>query len=96
MRQSDDGVNDNKVQPEVGMNDSNDATKQQAVAREVFTGLPKKRQRQGTAAWAAEQNNQFDRGRSLWHSYFSEKRNVCLCTVLLVFSLVFFCLLPLA
>ena len=28
------GVNDNKVQPEVGMDDSNDATTQQAAARE--------------------------------------------------------------
>ena len=28
------GVNDNKVQPEVGMNDSNDATTQQAAVRE--------------------------------------------------------------
>ena len=62
---SDVGVNDNKVQPEVGMGDSNDATTQQAAAREEFARLTKMRQRQGTTAWAAEQNKQFDRGRSL-------------------------------
>ena len=63
--QTDVGVNDNKVQPEVGMDDSNDVTTQQAAAREEFARLTKMRQRQGTTAWAAEQNKQFDRGRSL-------------------------------
>ena len=62
LLQSDVGVNNNRVQPEVGMDDSNDATTQQAAAREEFAKL---RQRQGTTAWAAEQNKQFDRGRSL-------------------------------
>ena len=47
------------------MDDNNDATTQQAAAREEFAGPTKKRQRQGTTAWAAEQNKQFDRGRSL-------------------------------
>ena len=59
------GVNDNIVQQEVGMGDSNDATTQQAAAREEFARLTKMRQRQGTTAWADEQNKQFDRGRSL-------------------------------
>ena len=65
LLQSDVGVNDNKVQPEVGMDDSNDATTQQAAAHEEFARLTKMRQRQGTTAWATEQNKQFDRGRSL-------------------------------
>ena len=65
LLQPDVGVNDNKVQPEVRMGDSNDATTQQAAAREEFARLTKMRQRQGTTAWAAEQNKQFDRGRSL-------------------------------
>ena len=50
LLQSDVGVNDNKVQPEVGMDDSNDATTQQAAAREEFARLTKMRQRQGTTA----------------------------------------------
>ena len=62
---SDVGVNDNKVQPEVGMDDSNDATSQQAAVREEFVSPTEKRQQQGTTAWASEQNKQFDRGRSL-------------------------------
>ena len=65
LLQSDVGVNDNKVQPEVGMDGSNDATTQQAAARDEFARLTKMRQRRGTTAWAAEQNKQFDRGRSL-------------------------------
>ena len=65
LLQSDVGVNDNKVQPEVGMDDSNDATTKQAAAREEFARLTKLRQRPGTTAWAAEQNKQFNRGRSL-------------------------------
>ena len=47
------------------MDDINDATTQQAAAREEFARLTKMRQRQGTTAWAAERNKQFDRGRSL-------------------------------
>ena len=54
LLQSDVGVNDNKVQPEVGMDDINDATTQQATAREEFARLTKMRQREGTTAWAAE------------------------------------------
>ena len=65
LLQSDVGVNNNKVQPEIGMDDSNDATTQQAAAREEFARFTKMRQRQGTTAWAAEQNKQFDRSRSL-------------------------------
>ena len=66
LLQSDVGVNGNKVQPEVGMDDSNDATTtQQAAAREEFARLTKMRQRQETTTWVAEQNKQFDRGRSL-------------------------------
>ena len=56
MLQSDVGVNDNKIQPEVGMDDGNDAATQQAAAREEFARLTKMRQRQGRTAWAAEQN----------------------------------------
>ena len=65
LLQSDVEVNDNKVQPEIEMDDSNDATTQQAAAREEFARLTKMRQRQETTAWTAEQNRQFDRGRSL-------------------------------
>ena len=57
-------VNGNKVQPEGGMDVNNDATTQQAAAREKFARPTKKRQRLETTAWAAEQNKQFDRGRS--------------------------------
>ena len=56
LLRSDVGVNDNEVQPEVGMDDSNDATTQQDAARVEFARLTKMRQRQGTTAWAAEQN----------------------------------------
>ena len=44
-----------------------------------------KRQQQGTTDWAAEQNKQFDRGRSLRYNYFSEKRIVCACVVSCLF-----------
>ena len=44
LLQSDVGVNDNKLQPDVGMDDSNDATTQQAAAREEFVRPTKKRQ----------------------------------------------------
>ena len=50
---------------DVGMDDNNDAITQQAAAREESARPTKKRQRQGTTAWAGEQNKQFDRGRSL-------------------------------
>ena len=36
LLQSNVGVNDNRVQPEVGMDDNNDATTQQAAVREEF------------------------------------------------------------
>ena len=65
LLQSDVGVNDNKVQPEVGMDNSNDATTQQAAVREEFVSPTEKLQQQGTTAWATEQNKQFDRGRLL-------------------------------
>ena len=65
LLQSDVGVNDNKVQPEVGIDDSNDATSQQAAVREEFLSPTEKRQQHGTTAWASEQNKKFDRGRSL-------------------------------
>ena len=42
LLQSDVGVNDNKVQPEVGMDDSNDATSQQAAVREEFVSPTEK------------------------------------------------------
>ena len=83
LHQPDVEVNDNRVQPEVRMDDNNDATTQQAAVREEFVSPTEKRQ--GTTAWATEQHKQFDKGRSLWCNYFLKKRNVCLYTVLLVF-----------
>ena len=74
-------------QPDVGLDDDEKettATSQQAAVREEFVSPTKKRQQQRTTAWATEQNKQFDSGRSLRYNYFSEKRNVCLCAVLLV------------
>ena len=59
------GVNDNRVQPEVEMDDNNDATTQQAAVREEFMSPTEKLQHQGTTAWATEQSKQFDRGRLL-------------------------------
>ena len=53
-----------QVQPEVGMDDSNNATTQQAVAREVSARLPIGQQ-QGMTAWSTDQDRQFDRGRLL-------------------------------
>ena len=73
LLQSDVEVNDNNVQPEIEMYDSNDATTQQAASREEFVRLTKMRQRQGTTAWAAEKNKQFDRGRSLWYLTFLKR-----------------------
>ena len=64
LLQLDVGVNDNKVQPEVRMDDSDDATTQQAAAREESARLPIGQQ-QGITAWSTDQNRQFDRGRSL-------------------------------
>ena len=63
LLQSNVGVNDNRVQPEVEMDDNNDATTLQAAVREEFVSPTEKRQ--GTTAWATEQHKQFDRGRSL-------------------------------
>ena len=65
LLQSDVGVNDDKVQPEVGMDDSNDATTQQATVREEFVNPTEKLQQQGTTTWATEQHKQFERGRLL-------------------------------
>ena len=90
LLQSNVGVNDNRVQPEVGMDDNNDATTQQAAVREEFVSPTEKRQ--GTTTWATGQHKLFDRGRSLLCNYFSEKRNICLYTVLYVFSAR--CILP--
>ena len=92
LLQSDVGVNDKKVQPEVGMDDSNDATTQQAAVREEFVSPTEKLQQQGTEAWATEQHKLFDSGRSLSCNYFFFKRSICLCTVLLVFFPFVFCL----
>ena len=63
LLQSNVGVNDNRVQPEVGMDDNNDSTTQQAAVREEFLSPTEKRQ--GTTTWATEQHKLFDRGRSL-------------------------------
>ena len=53
-----------QVQPEVGMDDSNNATTSQAAAREESARLPIGKQ-QGVTAWSTDQNRQFDRGRYL-------------------------------
>ena len=63
LLQSNVGVNDNKVQPEVGVDDNNDATTQQAAVREEFVS-PTERW-QGTTAWTTKQHKQFDRGMPL-------------------------------
>ena len=63
LLQSNVGVNGNRVQPEVGIGDNNDATTQQAAVREEFLSPTEKRQ--GTTTWATEQHKRFDRGRSL-------------------------------
>ena len=65
LLQSNVGVNDNRVQPEVGIDDNNDATTQQAAVREELVSPTQKLQQQGTTAWATGQNRQLDRGRSL-------------------------------
>ena len=53
-----------QVQPEVGMDDSNNATTSQAAAREESARLPIGQQ-QGMTSWSTDQNKQFDRGRLL-------------------------------
>ena len=64
LLQSNVGVNDNRVQPEVGRDDNNDVTTQQAAVSEEFVS-PTELQQQGTTAWATEQHKLFDRGRFL-------------------------------
>ena len=51
-----------QVQPEVGMDDSNNAKTSQATAREESARLPIDQQQRMTA-WSTDQNRQFDRGR---------------------------------
>ena len=51
-----------QVQPEVGMDDSNNATTSQAAAREESARLLIGQQ-QRMKAWSTDQNRQFDRGR---------------------------------
>ena len=63
LLQSNVGASDNRVQPEVEMDDNNNATTQQAAVREEFVSPTEKRQ--GTISWATEQHKQFDRGRYL-------------------------------
>ena len=53
-----------QVQPEVGMDDSNDANTSQAATREESVRLLIGKQ-QGMKAWSTDQNTQFDRGRLL-------------------------------
>ena len=65
LLQSNVGVNDNGVQPEVGMDDNNDATTQQAAVRKEFVSPTEKLQQRGTTACATEQHKLFDRGRPL-------------------------------
>ena len=53
-----------QVQPEVGIDDSNNATTSQVAAREESARLPIGQQK-GMTAWPTDQNRQFDRGRLL-------------------------------
>ena len=53
-----------QVQPEVGIDDSNNATTSQAAAREESARL-RIGQQQGMTAWSTDQNRQFDRDRPL-------------------------------
>ena len=93
MLQSDVGVKDDKVQPEIGMDDSNDATTQQAAASEEFARLTKMRQRQGTTAWAAEQNKQFDRAGHCDTITFLKREMFACALSCLFFPLYFVCCL---
>ena len=52
------------LQPDIGMNDNNETTIQQAATREEFASLTKKRQQQVMGVWSTDKNRQFDRGRS--------------------------------
>ena len=52
------------LQSDVGMDNNDETTTQQATAREEFARPTKKRQQQGMTAWLTEQNKQFDRGQS--------------------------------
>ena len=63
LLQSKVGVNDNGVQPEVGMDDNNDTTTQQAAVRKEFVSPTEELQQRGTTAWTIEQHNLFERGR---------------------------------
>ena len=45
------------LQPDVGMDDSNETTTQEAAACAEFVRPTKKRQKQGMTAWSTEQNN---------------------------------------
>ena len=90
LHQPDAGVNDNRVQPEVRMDDNNDATTHQAAVRVEFVSPTENRQ--GTTAWATEQHKQFDRDRSLWCNYFSEKEKCLPVYCLACFSPLYFCL----
>ena len=53
-----------QVQPEVGMDDSNNANTSQAATHEESARLLFSQQ-QGMKAWSTDQNRQFDRGRLL-------------------------------
>ena len=57
-------------QSEVGVDDNNQATSQQAAVREEFA-RPSKKRHQGITAWSTEQSKQFDRGRSTAKSLLS-------------------------
>ena len=52
LLQSNVGVSDNGVQPEVGMDDNSDATTQQAAVRKEFVCPTKELQQRRTTAWA--------------------------------------------
>ena len=78
-----------QVQPEVGMDDNNNATTSQACPREE-SARPPIGQQQGMAAWSTDQNRQFDRGRHLLCSSFFSEEKCFACTLSLFVLLVFF------
>ena len=82
MLQSNVGVNDSRVQPEVVMDDSNDAITQQAAVREEFLSPTEKWQ--GTTTWATEQHKLFDGGRFLYAITFL-KREIFACILSCLF-----------
>ena len=90
LLQSNVGVNDNRVQPIVGVDDNNDATTQQAAVREKFVSPTEKRQ--GTTTWGIPSSTSNSIGAGLCDAITFLKRNVLPVSCLLVFPSCLFCL----